>query len=154
MIKFLFNYCCYSSSSDEHPPTTKMTSKEKTQGTAVAATSIVASAASVTQNSTAQTSLSSTNASSNSIKHLPLSKNKIAEQNNKKQHLSMQHQKSAKPRATPTKIVERRPVPLASNKNLNNVKKQPPPNRNSTLPQSDQVERNKRIMLSDTSRLV
>ena len=79
-------------------------------------------------------------------------KNKL-EQNNKKQHLSMQHQKSAKPRATPTKIVERRPVPLASNKNLNNVKKQPPPNRNSTLPQSDQVERNKRIMLSDTSRL-
>ena len=65
----------------------------------------------------------------------------------------MQHQKSAKPRATPTKIVERRPVPLASNKNLNNVKKQPPPNRNSTLPQADQVERNRRIMLSDTSRL-
>ena len=60
----------------------------------------------------------------------------------------------AKSRATPTKIVERRPLQLASNKNLNNVKKQPP-NRGLNLP-LDQVDgqRNKgRLMLSDTSRL-
>ena len=60
----------------------------------------------------------------------------------------------AKSRATPTKIVERRPLQLASNKNLNNVKKQPP-NRGLNLP-LDQVDGQRtkgRLMLSDTSRL-
>ena len=58
-----------------------------------------------------------------------------------------------KPRATPTKIVERRPLQLTSNKNLNNVVKKANPKNSSNLPTVDQVDRNKRLMLSDTSRL-
>ena len=149
-----------------------MTTSSKEKSPATATSSPATAAAAPASATPPAASLSSTNASSSSgIKHhlpgsLAASKTKLSsEQNNKKQpqHLPQpqqpQHQNSpksmpAKSRATPTKIVERRPLQLASNKNLNNVKKQPP-NRGLNLP-LDQVEgqRSKgRLMLSDTSRL-
>ena len=62
---------------------------------------------------------------------------------------------SSKPKATPTKIVETRPVNVPLNKNLNSIKKQGGglPLANSSNRSSPEADRKHRPIKSDTSRL-